>query len=101
MDDFDQLAYPNIVIINGKEYKASRNTSKGSVKIPYTEAPDIGIGDTIIEKSGNRDIHLKVLDINFTPGGTLQVGTEHPNMLTLDVHNTTPSLISPSSTLQG
>lgn len=89
MDDFEKLAYPNTVIINGEEYKASRNTSKGSVKVPYNEAPDIGIGDTIIEKSGNREIHLRVLDLKFLPGGTLHAGTNHPNLLTLDVHNIT------------
>jgi hypothetical protein len=63
--------------------------SKGELLIPYTEEPDVGIGDIITQKSGKREIHLKVLDASFLKGGSLNVGTKHPHMLTLKVENTT------------
>ena len=87
--DFDKLAYPEILNIAGTEYKAQRNMSKGQVLVPYTEEPDVGIGDVITQKSGKREIHLKVIDVSFLEGGSLGVGTKHPHMLTLKVENTT------------
>jgi hypothetical protein len=95
--DFDAMAYPEIIIIAGAEYKARRDMSKGQVAIPYTEEPDIGIGDVIIQKSGSREIELKVLDVSFLRGGSLNVGTEHPHMLTLKVENTTANIHKPRS----
>lgn len=87
--DFDALAYPEVVFIEGQEFKAQRDMSKGQVLVPYTETPDVGIGDVITQKSGKREIHLKVLDVQFLEGGTLKVGTKHPHMLTLHVENST------------
>ena len=87
--DFDKLAYPEILNIAGTEYKAQRNMSKSQVLVPYTEEPDVGIGDIITQKSGKREIHLKVIDVSFLEGGSLGVGTKHPHMLTLKVENTT------------
>jgi len=87
--DFDKLAYPEVVIIDGAEYKGRRNMSKGQLLIPYSEEPDVGIGDVIAQKSGKREIHLKVLDASFLEGGSLNVGTTFPHMLTLKVENTT------------
>lgn len=87
--DFDKLAYPEIIIIDGVEYKGQRNMSKGQVLIPYSEEPDVGIGDVIVQRSGKREIHLKILDASFLEGGSLNVGTKHPHMLTLKVENTT------------
>ena len=87
--DFDKLAYPEIVIIDGVEHKAKRGTSKGKINSPYTDEPDIGIGDVIIQKAGKREIHLKVTDVQFLEGGSLGVGTDRSNMLTLNVQNTT------------
>ncbi|WP_253450998.1 hypothetical protein [Halomonas sp. Y3] len=87
--DFDNLSYPETVVIDGVEYKAQRDTSKGKMKIPYSEEPDVGIGDVIVQKAGKREIHLKVTDVQFLEGGSLNVGTNHPNMLTLNVQNTT------------
>lgn len=87
--NFDKLAYPEIVTINGIEYKGQRSMSKGQVSIPYSEEPDVGIGDVIVQKSGKREIHLKVLDASFLEDGSLHVGTKHPHMLTLKVENTT------------
>jgi hypothetical protein len=86
--NFDKLAYPETVTIAGIEYKGKRDMSKGKVLIPYTEEPDIGIGDVIVQKSGNREILLKVTDCSFVDGGSLNVGTKHPHMLTLKVQNT-------------
>ena len=90
--DFDAMAYPNIIVIAGVEYKAQRNMSKGQVLIPYTNEPDVGIGDVIIEKSGSREIELKVIDVSFIKGGSLKIGTKHPHMLTLQVDNITANV---------
>jgi hypothetical protein len=87
--DFDKLAYPETLTIANTEYKAQRNMSKGQVLVPYTDEPDIGIGDVITQKSGKREIHLKVIDVSFLEGGSLGVGTKHRHMLTLKVENTT------------
>ncbi|KZX69540.1 hypothetical protein A3724_14075 [Alcanivorax sp. HI0033] len=87
--DFDKLAYPETVVIDGAEYKAKRDTSKGKMNIPYSEEPDVGIGDVIVQKAGKREIHLKVTDVQFLEGGSLNVGTNHPHMLTLNVQNAT------------
>ena len=95
--DFDKLAYPEIVTIIGIEYKGQRDMSKGQLLIPYTEEPDIGIGDVITQKAGKREIHLKVLDASFLEGGSLKVGTKHPHMLTLKVQNTTAQPHLPTS----
>lgn len=90
--DFDAMAYPEIIMIAGVEYKARRDMSKGQVNIPYTEEPDVGIGDVIIQKSGSREIELKVLDVSFLKGASLRVGTKHPHMLALKVENTTSNV---------
>lgn len=87
--NFDKLAYPEIVTITGTEYKGQRDMPKGQLLIPYTEEPDVGIGDIITQKSGKREIQLKVLDASFLEEGSLKVGTKHPHMLTLKVENTT------------
>ncbi len=87
--NFDELAYPETITIAGIEYKGQRDMSKGQVLIPYTEEPDVGIGDIITQKSGKREIFLKVIDCSFLKGGSLNVGTKHPHMLTLKVQNTT------------
>lgn len=87
--DFDKLAYPEIITIDGIEHNGKRNMSKGQVLIPYTDAPNVGIGDVIAQKTDKRDIHLKVTEASFSEGGSLGVGTDHPHMLTLKVANTT------------
>lgn len=87
--DFDKLAYPEMIYIDGVEHKGKRNMSKGQLIIPYSNEPDVGIGDIIVQKSGKREINLKVIDASFLEGGTLKVGTKHPHMLTLKVENTT------------
>ena len=87
--DFDKLAYPEVIIIDGIEHKGQRDMSKGQLLIPYTEEPDVGIGDIISQKSGKREINLKVIDASFIEGGSLSVGTSHPHLLTLKVQNTT------------
>ncbi|CAH3346453.1 hypothetical protein ACPH7A_001449 [Enterobacter roggenkampii] len=87
--DFDAMAYPEKFTIAGTEYKGRRNSTEKKVLIPYTEEPDISIGDEITQKLGKGEISLKVLDMSFLPGGTLNVGTNHPHMLTLKVENLT------------
>ncbi|CDH22559.1 hypothetical protein [Xenorhabdus bovienii] len=87
--NFDQLAYPELIIIDGVEYKGSRKNN--TVKIPYTDEPDVGIGRVITQKSGKRFIELKVLDVSFLPDGSLQVATAHPHILTMEVENMTAS----------
>lgn len=87
--DFNALAYPEKIIISGTEFSGKRNSSQGTLLIPYTTEPDVGIGDTIIQKSGQREIELKVIDASFLAGGTLGVGTKHPNLLMLKVENLT------------
>lgn len=58
--------------------------------IPYTEEPDVGIGDIIVQKAGKRVIHLIITDAQFLEGGSLGVGTTPPpHILTLSVENTT------------
>ena len=47
--DFDKLAYPEKLTISGIEYKGQRNMSKGQVLVPYTDEPDVGIGDVILK----------------------------------------------------
>ncbi|MGF0337893.1 hypothetical protein [Ectopseudomonas toyotomiensis] len=87
--DFDALAYPEKIVIAGSEFSGQRNISKGTLLVPYTDEPDIGIGDIIIQKSGKREIELKIIDAQFQAGGTLGVGTKHNNLLTLKVENLT------------
>lgn len=87
--NFDKLAYPETITIAGVEYKGQRDMSKGQIRIPYTEEPDVGIGDIIVQKSGKREISLKVIDCSFRAGGSLNVGTKHQHMLILSVQNTT------------
>lgn len=87
--NFDELAYPELITIDGVEYKGSRD--RNTVKIPYTDEPDIGIGDVITQKSGKRFIELKVLDASFLADGSLHVGTQHPHILTLQIENMTAS----------
>ncbi|MCY7296340.1 hypothetical protein [Alteromonas sp. a30] len=87
--DFDKLAYPETIYIDGVEHKGKRNVSKGELRIPYSNEPDVGIGDIIVQKSGKREIDLKVIDVSFLESGSLNVGTKHPHMLTLKVENAT------------
>ena len=97
--NLDKLAYPETITIAGVEYKGKRDMGKGQVRIPYTEEPDVGIGDVITQMSGKREALLKVIDCSFLEGGSLNVGTKHPHLLTLNVENETaqPHLTQRSS----
>jgi len=100
---FDKLTYPEIITIDGIEHKGKRNMSKGQVLIPYTDKPNVGIDDIIVQKTNQRDVYLKVTDASFIEGGSLGVGTDHPHMLTLKVANTTaqpPIAKNPFSTIK-
>ena len=81
-------AYPATIIINNIEFRARRDMDTGKVLVPYTEEPNIGSGDVIVEKLGQREIFLKVLDVGFQESGTLGIGTKHEHMMTLKVENT-------------
>lgn len=98
--DFDAMAYPEKFTIAGIEYKGRRNSTEKKVLIPYTEEPDITIGDEITQKLGKGEISLKVLDMSFLPGGTLNVGTKHQHMLTLKVENLTANEHKPKPSSQ-
>lgn len=86
--DFDKLTYPEIIIIDGIEHSGKRNMSKGQILIPYTDAPNVGIGDVITQKTDKKDIHLKVTSTSFIEDGSFGVGTDHPHLLALKVANT-------------
>ncbi|PNV83206.1 MAG: hypothetical protein C0627_06670 [Sulfurimonas sp.] len=85
--DFNALAYPDIVVIAGSEYKCNRNIKENKLLIPYTEEPDIGIDDIIKVKLGAREHEYKVTDLKFMKGGTLGRGTKHHHLLTLYCEN--------------
>lgn len=87
--NFNKLAYPEMIYIDGVAHKGKRDMSEEQLIIPYSNEPDVGIGDVIVQKSGKREINLKVIDVSFLKGGTLNVGTTHPHMLTLKVENMT------------
>jgi hypothetical protein len=95
--DFDAMAYPELFIISGIEYKGRRDSTKQQVLIPYTDEPDLTIGDEITQKLGKNDITLKVLDISLLPGGSLDIGTNHPHMLTLSIDNITSNQHKPKT----
>jgi len=95
--DFDAMAFPEKVTISGSEYEAARNRSTSQVNIPYTNAPDADIGDVITLKTGPREMSLKILDLSFIEGGTLNIGTNHPHLLQLTVENLTSATHKPST----
>lgn len=96
--NFSAMAYPDTFIIGLVKHLGRRDAS--DVMIPYTDEPDVGIGDVITHKAGPREISLLVVDASFVEGGTLKVGTKHPHMLTLKVQNSTAQahLPKPAST---
>lgn len=95
--DISDMVYQDTFSIAGKPHKGMRDRKKSEVLIPYTDAPAIAIGDTIIEQSGPNSIELQVMDVNYQPGGSLNVGTRHPHMLTLSVRNNTAAKHQPAA----
>lgn len=89
--DFDDMAYPDIFLISGEEFKGSRNTGKNQVDIPFTDEPQIELGDILIQKIGSRELSLKVVNLSISKNGTLNAGTTHPHLLTLSVENLLPT----------
>ncbi len=83
---FDALAYPDIIIIDGIEYKACK---KIAALVFLTLMSLMLVLVMLSPKNQERDVELKVLDASFTPGATLEIGTDHPHMLTLTVENLT------------
>ena len=84
----DKLTYPEIIIIDGIELNGKRNMSKGQILIPYTDAPNVCVGDVIVIKSDKKDTYLKVTGTSFVEDGSFGVGTDHPHLLALKVANT-------------
>lgn len=85
--DFDEMAYADTFEINGVLHKGSRDRRKNEVSIPYTDAPDVRLGDVIVQQAGANRIELKILDVNLQIGGSLGIGTHHPHILNLSVEN--------------
>ncbi len=85
--DFDAMSYPDIFLISDVEFAGSRIAAKNLVHIPFTEEPNINLGDTLIQKVGSRQFSLKVVDIAISKNGTLNSGTTHPHLLILSVEN--------------
>ena len=84
----DKLTYPEVIIIGGVEHNGKRNMSKGQILIPYTDAPNVSVGDVIVQKSEKMDNYFKVTEISFVEDGSFGIGTDHPHLLTLKVANT-------------
>lgn len=95
--NINKMAYPDTFLISGLEYKGKRNQVNKTVKIPFTEEPNVNIGDNITQKIGASEITLKVIDISILPDGTRKIGTNHPNMLTLHIENLTSNQHSPKA----
>ncbi|MCX2888881.1 hypothetical protein OO258_11605 [Pseudomonas sp. DCB_BI] len=87
--DFDSMAYPDILVIGSGEHKGSRNIANNTLLIPYSVDLDVGIGDIITQRIGSREIRLKVIDVSFAQGGTMNIGTPHPNLAKLKIENLT------------
>jgi hypothetical protein len=86
--------FPDSITISGHEYDCQR--SKNQILVPYTDEPNVGIGDVVTEKSGSRNIEFKVLDTKFRKNGTLGIGI-HPHVVELTVENMTASAHKPSA----
>ncbi len=84
----NKLTYPEIIIIGGIEHSGKRNMSKGQILIPYTDAPNVCVGDVVVKKSDKKDTYLKVTGISFIEDGSFGIGTDHPHLLALKVANT-------------
>ncbi|HAX5092561.1 hypothetical protein [Escherichia coli] len=83
------MVYPDTFIINGESFRGKRNSKEKKVLIPYTNEPEVTIGQHIIQHVGKNEINLKIIDMKVLPGGTRRQGTNHPNMLTLYIENIT------------
>ena len=99
----DKLTYPEIIIIDGIEHNGKRNMSEGQVLIPYTDTPNVCVGDVIVKKSDKRDTYLKVTGTSFIEYGSFGVGTDHPHLLALKVANTSaqPQALKNASSTAG
>jgi GNAT superfamily N-acetyltransferase len=100
----DKSRYPEIILIDGIEHNGKRNMSKGQILIPYTDAPNVRVGDVIVKTSGKKDEHFKVTNTSFIEDGSFGIGTDHPHLLALKVVNTSaqPQVSkTPTSTAEG
>ena len=93
--DFDEAAYPDDFDIAGVVYKGSRDRKKGEVQIPYTDPPLVRIGDVITQRNGPNEYQLKVMDADYQKDSSLEIGTEHPHILSLSVQNLATAALHP------
>ena len=93
--DFDEAAYPDDFEIAGAVYKGSRDRKKGEVQIPYTDPPIVKIGDVIVQRNGPNEYQLKVLDADYMKDSSLEIGTNHPHILSLSVQNLATAALHP------
>ncbi|WP_158679707.1 hypothetical protein [Pseudoalteromonas sp. T1lg21] len=94
----DKHAYPDTFKLNdGDTLKGNRNGSE--VMIPYTNEPNVKIGDVLFQSAGANEIEFKVMDCHFGEDQTMGIGTEHPHLLRMVVENQTskPHQSSPAS----
>jgi len=85
----NKMAYPDTFIIAGLKLKGKRNAVRNKLEVPYSVAPDVGVGDVIAQKSGTREILLKVMNVSFLMVSTFDTGTRHPYLLSLNIENMT------------
>jgi len=85
----NKVEYPDTFIIAGLKLKGKRNAVRNKLEVPYSVAPDVGVGDVIAQKSGTREILLKVMNISFHTVSMFDAGTKHPYLLSLNVENMT------------
>lgn len=100
--DFDEAAYPDDFEIAGVLYKGSRNRKTGEVTIPYTDPPLVRIGDIISQRNGPNEHKLKIMDADYMKHSSLEIGTNHPHILSLTVQNLATVALhpKPSPTVQ-
>ncbi|MEM0904502.1 hypothetical protein J4W00_18445 [Escherichia coli] len=52
------MVYPDTFIINGESFRGKRNAKENKVLIPYTNEPEVTIGQHIIQPFVTIEIHL-------------------------------------------
>jgi hypothetical protein len=85
--NLSDMAYQDKVMFRSGELRCMRGKQGGTLLVPYTDEPDVEIGDSVTLITGNKRLVLAVTDLLLQKGGTLGVGTKHPNLLTLHFQN--------------
>ncbi|MFK8402412.1 hypothetical protein M2D07_028155 [Pseudomonas sp. BGr12] len=90
--------YPGIILIKGSSHNCSRDISKKTIYIPFTQTIDVKIGDIVEVKSGESRIQLRVLDL--CTYDSQYISTDHANILELHVDNLTATKYLPPGATQ-